>query len=240
MALNLSYSTLGANAGPIGLFMPLAAANDVWIVLVETANQWLSAPVAQIIVDEGPPAIVNDYTMTAIGNIGTGTAGGTAATAIRAYGFRCAGGESQIVVPDQGDHQIALAAAFTGAKLTGTPWALGASAVEAAATASMSIPGFTSTRGGSLIMAGCAIATDTATEQFPAGVNASLTSFSKVQSLCSTVGNGGGLAMYIGRKATPGLVDPTTGTLVGASVQASLSLEIFAENTSRRVGMRWL
>jgi hypothetical protein len=241
MAISLNFTLSGGSVGPVFISMGYADPGALWLLLVETANQWSSAPTANTTIDEGPPPVIDSKPMTLIGNIGTGTAGGTASTAIRAYGYRCVGNEESITVPDQGDHQIALAASFSGAKLVGTPWLLGSTAVEASPTTAMSIPGLTTTKPNSWYVGGCALATDTATDQFPTGANADLSAFAKATSLCSTVGNGGGISMYVGKRANVGLVGPTTGIISGASVLAMLSLEILPEPTGRRhVGMRWL
>lgn len=240
MAIVPFSTNIGASVGSVGISMPYADPFDVWIVLVETANQWVSGPTVQVQVSE-EPLIIDNYPMTLIGNTGTGTAGGTASTAIRAYGHRCFGNEESIFVPDQGDHQAAIAVAFKGVKQTGAPWVLGATGVEASPTTAMAIPGYTSSRPGSLYIGGCAIATDTNVDQFPPGANADLAGFGKQTSFCTNVGNGGGISMYIGEKASIGLIGATTGILSGASVQALLSLELLPEPSGgRKTGMRWL
>ena len=212
-----TYQALGSavnGTGAITVAWPAHQANDVALLVVETANQavTLSTPAGFAAVTNSPQS--------------TGTAGGTAATRLTVFWKRATtSAEASAVVADSGDHQDARIITFRGVVASGNPWDVTAGNTAAAST-SVSIPGATTTVANTLVVAIVANATDTTSSRTSAWANASLASITERMDSNTTQGNGGGIGIGVGVKATAGAYSATTATLATSSVQARMSIAL--------------
>jgi hypothetical protein len=118
--------------------------------------------------------------------------------------------------------------AIRGAAASGNPWDVTAGGVEATDDTSGSIPGATTTVANTLVVT--AIATSlpdaSSTAKFSGWTNANLTSLTERTDNSVTAGNGGGLAIATGVKATAGAYGNTAVTLVNAAYKGMISIAI--------------
>ena len=194
---------------------------------VETANQSVTTPANWSVVTTSPQ--------------GTGTAGGTSATCISVF-YRVADGTSadDMAVADSGDHQVAITVAVPVADAT-TPFdATPTGSVASSATTSVSFDSITTATANALIVLAVANATDTATSQGGTLTNAALTDITPVVGCTdatfsgnNTDGNGGGLSIWLARKATAGSTGTSSTTLATSSVQGRMTIAIRPKTTDR-------
>ena len=212
-----TYQAIGTavnGTGAITVAWPAHQANDVALLVVETANQavTLSTPAGFAAVTNSPQ--------------GTGTAAGTAATRLTVFWKRATtSAEASAVVADSGDHQDARIITFRGVVASGNPWDVTAGNTATAST-SASIPGATTTVANTLVVAITANVTDTTTARYSAWANASLASITERMDSNTTQGNGGGIGIATGVKAAAGAYSATTVTLATSSVKANLSIAL--------------
>jgi hypothetical protein len=194
------------------------AANDILLLFIETANQAIS------ITNQ------NGGTWTQVTNSpqGTGTAGGTSATRLTAFWSRYNGTQGAPTTSDSGNHQIARIIAIRGAATSGNPWNITAGGVEATSDTSGSIPGATTTVANTLVVAAIATSLPDAsgTANFSAWANGNLTSVTERTDNTSSEGNGGGLGIVTGIKATAGAYGNTTVTTAASAVKGMMSIAI--------------
>jgi hypothetical protein len=211
------YNSTATNATPT---LPTGyAANDIFLCLVETANQPVTASAGWEEVTGSPQ--------------GTGTAGGTVATGLQVFWKRAAAstGETSPTITGTGDHKIIQILLFRGAVQTGDPWDVTAGDVLATASTAFTIPGLTTTVAGCLIVDIVANGTDTATTQTTFANNTSVVGHEEISDYNNSTNNGGGFGVAIGYKETAGAVSATTGTLTTSSVQARLKIALKPEPT---------
>lgn len=130
---------------------------------------------------------------------------------------------------DPGNHITGQILVFDGVVATGDPWDVTAGdAVEEPASGVVSIPGATTTRIQTLVVAACSQGRDLdSTALFNNWTNASLESITEIADICTTQGNGGGFGAACGVKATAGAYDATTTTDIGVeSGQGRISLAL--------------
>lgn len=214
-----TWVATGSQINPTGSGTPAwptgHQANDIGILLVETANQAVAVPSGWTECPDSPQ--------------GVGTAGAAGAVRLHAFWKRAASGtEAGPTLPDVGDHMRALIVVFRGCETSGSPFNVTAGNTEPAVTTSVTIPGDTTTVDECLIFALVANATDTSANQTTAGgfANASLVSVTRVVNGNTPAGVGGGIDGVIGVKTAAGLVETTTTTLNTASAQARLMLAL--------------
>jgi len=194
------------------------ATNDILLLFVETSNQAVSV--------SNP----NGGTWTAVTNSPQycGTAAGTTGARLTAFWSRYNGTQGAPTVSDSGDHQLGRIIAIRGAVTSGNPWDVTAGGTEAVDDTSGSIPGATTTVANTLVVT--AIATSlpdaTSTAKFSGWTNANLTSLTEHTDDSVTAGNGGGLAIATGVKATAGAYGNTAVTLVDAAYKGMISIAI--------------
>lgn len=193
------------------------AANTVFLLIVETANQAVSAPAGWAEVTNSPQ--------------GTGTAGGASATRLTVFWKRAASGSetAPTVLIGSNNHVIARVIGFDGCRTSGNPWDVTSGDVEASDTTTVVVPGLTTTLADCLVVGIATRANDASTSDFSAFTNASLTGVSNGPNTGSTAGNGGGYAVYYGSKASAGVVSNWGGgTLATASAQGRMSIALTA------------
>lgn len=195
------------------------ATNDILLMFLETANQAIS------ITNQ------NGGTWTQITNSpqGTGTAGGTSAARLTAFWSRYNGTQGAPTTSDSGDHQAGVIIAIRGATVSGNPWNVTAGGVESASDTSGSIPGATSTVANTLVVTAIASSLPDYiydNNRFSSWTNANLTSLTERLDCSRDSGNGGGLGVATGVKATAGAYGNTAVTLATAAAKGMMSIAI--------------
>ena len=215
----VAAGTVASGAGAITPALPSGiAANDILLLFLETANQAISI------------SNQNGGTWTAVTNSpqGTGTAGGTSATRLTVFWSRYNGTQGAPTTSDSGNHQLGRIVAYRGCATSGNPWDVTAGGVEATSDTSGAIPGATTTVGNTLVVA--AISTDkpdaAGTANFSAWANSNLTIVTELTDNTVVAGNGGGLAVARGGKASAGAYGDTTVTLATSAIKAMMSIAL--------------
>jgi hypothetical protein len=217
-----TFVAAGAVASGTGTITPALpsgiAANDILLLCLETANQAIS------ITNQ------NGGTWTEVTNSpqGTGTAGSTSATRLTVFWSRYNGTQGAPTASDSGDHQAGRIIAIRGAAASGDPWDVTAGGVEATADTSGSIPGATTTVGNTLVVAAIATALPdkNGTTNFSSWTNANLTSLTERTDNTRNSGNGGGLGIATGVKATAGAYGNTAVTLAASASKGMMSIAV--------------
>ena len=202
------------------------AVNDILLLFIETANQAISI------------SNQNGGAWAAVANSpqGTGTAAGASATRLTVFWSRYNGTQGAPTVSDSGDHQLGRIIAVRGAITSGNPWDVTAGGVGATASTGGAIPGATTMVDNTLVVAAIATALPdaTGTANFSAWANSDLTSITELTDNTTTSGNGGGLGIAAGVKATAGTYGNTTVTLANSSVRGMMSIALTATSPPGR------
>jgi Putative Ig domain. len=216
MALPTFVGNGNPQASTAGFNCPWPAghqADDIGLLVVETANEAVTAPSGWADVLNSPQ--------------GTGTAAAAGSTRLHIFWKRAtSNAEPTVPVPDSGDHQIARLFVFRGCINSGNPWDVTAGAVQASASTSVSMPSVTTTVANCLIVLVSSNATDTTVGQQSGAANAGLANLTSLYTHQSGVGVGGGYQILTGEKATAGATGATTATLATASTQALLTIAL--------------
>jgi hypothetical protein len=125
---------------------------------------------------------------------------------------------------DAGDHNVGRMIAIRGCPTAGNPWDVAASAVEATSDASATWPGVTTTVDDCLILEIISTGADIATAQLTTLTNGNYSSITKQMDNWVITGNGGGVGMFSGIKATAGATGQSTATITTASSKALMTL----------------
>jgi hypothetical protein len=208
--------TAQAGAGALTVAWPTHQANDIGLLVIETANQAVTL---------GTNA--GDWTPVTNSPQGTGTAGGTAATQLAVFWSRATSSTmGSVGINDSGNHERAQILTFRGVITSGNPWDVTAGNVAATASTAVSIPGATTTVENTLVVAIVANGTDTTTGQTSGWTNANLTGLTEQADGNASNGNGGGFGVATGVMATAGAYGATTATLATSSVQGLMSIAL--------------
>jgi hypothetical protein len=118
--------------------------------------------------------------------------------------------------------------AIRGAVTSGNPWDVTAGGVESTSDTSGSIPGATTTVANTLVVTAIATSLPDAsgTANFSAWTNSNLTSVTERTDNTVTAGNGGGLGITTGVKATAGAYGNTTVTCASSATKGMMSIAI--------------
>jgi hypothetical protein len=222
--LTPTFVAAGAVASGTGAITPALpagiATNDILLLSLETANQAISI------------SNQNGGTWTEVTNSpqGTGTAAAAAATRLTVFWSRYNGTQGAPTTSDSGNHQLGRIIAVRGATTSGNPWNVTAGGVEATADTSGAIPGATTTVTDTLVVAAIATALPdaTGTANFSAWANSNLTSITERTDNTVTAGNGGGLGIATGVKATAGAYGDTTVTVGTSAAKGMMSIALTA------------
>ena len=222
MALPVHQATgsgVASNGGSATIVWPTHLADDVGLLLVQTAN----SPVTLGGAGSG------DWTATADSPQGTGTENNVDATRLSLYWAR-ATGSSQGDVTVTADNNIVLGGitTFRGVITTGDPWDVTAGDVEAATdTANVAIPGDTTTVADCLIAAIFAHGIDDSVDSINTDeANADLVNLTQRTEYQTPVGKGGGLWLATGELATAGAYGTTTLTITANHTQGRICLAL--------------
>jgi len=190
------------------------ATNDILLLFVETYNQSVSI------------SNQNGGTWAQV----AGSYQGTTGTRLTVFWSRYNGTQGAPTTSDSGDHQIGrIIAIRRGITAYGTPWDITAGGVEATSDKSGSIPGATTTVANTLVVT--AIATSLPdynydNNRFSSWVNANLTSLTERVDCSRNSGNGGGLGIATGVRATAGAYGNTAVTLASSATKGMMSIAI--------------
>jgi len=211
--------TVASGTGTITPALPSGiAVNDILLLFLETTNQAISI------------SNQNGGTWAAVTNSpqGTGTGASSSATRLTVFWSRYNGTQGAPTASDSGNHQLGRIIAVRGAVTSGNPWDVTAGGVEATADTSGAIPGATTTVVNTLIVAAIATALPdaTGTANFSAWANSNLTSVTERTDNTVTAGNGGGLGIATGVKATAGAYGNTTVTVGTSARKGMMSIAI--------------
>ncbi len=217
-----TFVAAGAVASGTGAITPALPSglqtNDILLLFLETANQTISI------------SNQNGGTWTQVTGSpqGTGTAGGSSATCLTAFWSRYNGTQGAPTTSDSGDHQLGRMIAIRGATQSGNPWDVTAGGVSSTSSTSASIPGATTTVANDLVVVAIATSLPDAsgTANFSGWTNANLSSLTERTDNTVTAGNGGGLGLATGGKATAGAYGSTTVTLANSATKGMMSIAI--------------
>jgi hypothetical protein len=126
------------------------------------------------------------------------------------------------------NHQQGCIGAFIGCETSGDPWNVTSGGTEAGPDTSISVTGDTTTVDDCLVVITCATSlpdTDT-TVEFGAMTNADLASLTERSDSTNNDGNGGGLFVGTGTKASAGSYTATTFTAVTSAAHAFMTIAL--------------
>jgi len=212
------YQAAGAGVGGTGAVSPAwpaHAAGDVALLFVESTGSepvTLSTPAGFVVVTNSPQA--------------TGAATGTQLTVF--WARATSAGMTAPTVADPGDHVYAQIITYRGVISTGNPWDSTGGGIKAAASTSLTVTGITTTVNDTLVVQAASHSRDNAGAHFSAQTNANLTGIVERADAGTNSGNGGGLAVWDGVKATAGATGNTTATLTNSVVNAFLTIALRA------------
>lgn len=129
-------------------------------------------------------------------------------------------------IGDAGDHNIGRTIAFSGCATVGNPWDVVSSAVDSLSTTSCLWPGVTTSTADTLICEIVSTGTDTSTSQMGTLSNANYTGITTRINNWTLTGNGGGIGLVTGVKATTGATGQSAMALVSASTKALMTLAL--------------
>ena len=204
---------LASGTGSISVSWPTEVTDDVGLLVIETANQSVSAPAGWLAVANSPQ--------------GTGTAGSSTATRLTVFYKRAlSASEGVVLLPDAGDHIVGQILTFRGCVNTGFPWDTTAGNVVSTTSTIVSMPSVTTAVDNTLVVGIVANRTDTTSSQTSGYTNSGLTNLIEVSDRNVTAGNGGGFGVVTGELAVAGDSLHTVAVLATASVQGRLTIAL--------------
>lgn len=211
-----SYVGKGAfQSGTTGLTVPVPTGirnDDMLILIVETANQAITAPTGWTEFTNSPQS--------------TGTAAAAGGVRLGAYWKIASGAEASVSVADSGDHQTAIMFAVRGVDPS-SPIDTTAGRVDATATTAMSWQTLTTTNANEMILMLTANDQDLAgTAQVGTITAASLTGITEIHDQTVIAGAGGGVHAAYGFKATAGSIGTMTATGAASVTHAYLTVAL--------------
>jgi len=214
MAVTLrSSGTFSSAAIALAVEIPSTAqTGDLLLLLVETANQTVTAPSGWSSVTNSPQ--------------GTGTAGAAGGVRLSVFYRLMDGTEGDTVtVADSGDHQAARVAAFYGVDQT-IPIDVTAGSVLATGATAITCPAVTTTVDNCYVLNIVASDRDGTSGTFSAWTNANLSSLVEFSDAGTTLNTGGVLGAAGGLKATAGSTGTTAVTQATAVTAAMLTIAL--------------
>lgn len=196
--------TPNSGIGNVTYALPAHAANDIILLPIECAESvGVTAPAGWAHVTNSPRAQ------------------GSNVTAVNVLWRRAASGaETAPTVTDPGNHQVGFTLVVRGVRTSGDPWDFAPVGNGAAGATSFSATGGTTTGVDRLVVVAVAGNADIATDQFTSVANATLASFLEREQVFVIDGNGGGIGVWTGQKATAGATGTTTGSMPSQTYSA--------------------
>lgn len=209
-----AVGAIDANVGAISPGLPAGTiAGDLLVMFLETANEAITVAGWTQLASSSPQ--------------GTGTAAATGASRLTVFWKIAVGGDAT-TTSDSGDHQVGRIIGITANTFNAAaPIDSSAGGVRTPAGTTATVPGPTTTQAQCLVLAASSHDLDQSGGAFSTATwaNAALTSIVERINNSSTQGNGGGLAVASGVKATAGAVGNTTVTVL-SSVGGMIALAI--------------
>lgn len=190
------------------------AANDIFLMAVETANEAISTPSGYSTVTDSPQ--------------GTGSAGVAGGVRLTLFWKRASGSESTVALADSGDHTQGWIVCVRGCVTSGDPWEASAGDVASSASTSVTFPAVTTLGTDRLILNFLAHDTDALVPQTSAWTNAALRFYLPFFDETTSSASGGGGALGIGAKDAAGSTGSSTATLLSSVTQGRITLALKA------------
>lgn len=186
--------------------------NDLILLFVESENQAVTTPTGYTIVTSSP--------------VSTGTAATAGAVRLSVFYKFATGADTTTTVADSGDHTTAIKIAYRGVDTT-TPFdATPVSGIKTPASTTATFPSITTATANALVVLASALDLDLAsTATTGAATNANLTTITERHDQTVIAGDGGGLVIIDGVKATAGSTGTTTAT-VTSTIQVYLTIAL--------------
>lgn len=205
-----AVGTVASSAGAIAPGLPSGtAAGDLLVMFLETANEAITVSGWTELPTDSPQS------------------DGVLGTRLTVF-YKIAAGSDATTTSDSGDHQIGRIIGITAGTFdTGSPINTSAGGVRTPADTTATIPGGTTTVADCLVLAASSHNLDQAGGAFTTAswANAALTSVTERINNSTQAGNGGGIGVASGVKATAGAIGDTTVT-VASSIGGMISLAI--------------
>jgi len=210
----MASGTAVSGSGDVSPALPAGlSADDILILLVETANQPVAAPAGYSQVTNSPQ--------------GVGVAGAATATALQMFWKRATGSESAPTVTGTTDHKVARLLAIRNCIAAGDPYEASVGDTLATASATVTVPGLTTLGARRLVLAASSRANDDASQAaFSNWLNGSLSSVTRRAEGGTTTGNGGGFGTATGVKDVAGATGVTTATISASAEQARIAIAL--------------
>jgi len=212
----VAAGTAVSGTSAITVAWPTHQAGDIALLFVESAG----GQAATLSTPAGFAAVANSPQST-----GTGTAG----TRITVFWCRATSSSmSSPVVTDPGDHAYGRILTFRNVISTGDPWDVTAGGNKATASTTTTFGTVTTTVNNDLIVLAATRDNDATTAAWSSWTNANLSGLTEQSDGGTTSGNGGGIGVATGLKATAGSTGSSTAT-VTSSVDGHMTIALKPE-----------
>jgi hypothetical protein len=193
-----------------------ATANDIGMLFVSTQQT------AGIAVPAGGWANVTNSPRSQAANSNT----------INVFWIRLTGGEAAPVTVGATDFQTGFTMVIRGVRISGNPWDYTPVAAGGTTAITWAMVGGTTTVANCLWVGAISGNTDTAVDSFAFTSSGNLTNVVEQEENWSALGNGGGIAVYTGEKATAGAVGTINGSASPTSSQSHINLALPAQTAA--------
>jgi hypothetical protein len=209
----------GSSSVAATVVWPAHTTNDIGLLVVETANQPVPTPAGWAVVTPDS------------GALGIGNAGGNTSTCLQVFWKRAASGaEGNVTIPttDIGNHAVCYIITYRGVYTVGNPWDVAVADVTGGSITNPTFPAVTTTLADCLIVNIIGSGIDSNVAQLSGWTNATLASpaITEHADLFDAGGNGGGVAVADGGKATAGSSGSTTATTATAHDHAKFTIAL--------------
>ncbi|MBI5897662.1 MAG: hypothetical protein HZB40_00355 [Rhodocyclales bacterium] len=214
--------TAAGGTGAVSPAWPAHAIDDIALLFVESSG--------------GQPATLSVAAgFAAVANSPQAVGAGTAGTRLTVFWARATSAAMTApTVADPGNHVYAQILTYRGVANAGNPWDVTGGGTKTPASTTGNVPGVTTTLASTLVVQAISRDTDSATAAFSAQANVNLDGLAERVDAGTTAGNGGGIAVWDGYKATAGATGTTTAT-VSSSINAYLTIALKPSATTAPV-----
>lgn len=210
------FEAAGAAVGGTGTVSPAwpaHATDDIALLFVESTG--------------GQPATLSVAAgFTAVANSPQAVGAGTAGTRLTVFWARATSAAMGApTVADPGNHVYAQILTYRGVANSGDPWDVTGGGTKTPASTTGDVPGVTTSLASTLVVQVVARDTDSNAAAFSGQANVNLDGLVERVDAGTTSGNGGGLAVWDGYKASAGATGTTAAT-VSSSINAYLTIAL--------------
>lgn len=216
-----AVSAVASGTASVTATMPGHGPNDIIVLMIESANQFLA---------QGHTNLINNG-FTQLINTGFGTAATAGGLRGLLYWKRqVSGTQGSVVLGDFGDHTLTRSISIKDANTTLTPIDVSQVRTATSATTSLDFPAVTTTKANTLIMLAHWNDRDAATTTgFPALTNGNLSNITERMDNFISSGAGGGIGMATADYVSSGNTGNTTGTLPASNVWITATIAFFGD-----------